>query len=279
MTTVYPFAIQIGTLRITGFGIMMMVAFVVSGWLMDQDLRRRGLSPDYASDIVVAGVIGGILGAKLWYVVLVGDLGALLSRGGLVWYGGFLGGVVAVVFTGWRKRIPIRLTAQITAPALAAGHALGRVGCFMVGDDYGRPTTLPWGVKFPEGMPATTAGAMQADFGTPIPEGADPATVLAVHPTQLYEVFALTVIFMILWRMRTNRHGMGWVFGVYLILAGIERFLVEIVRAKDDRFFGMFTVAQVTSVVLVLVGIAVVTRLRDASDPAIPDSLKLSPAP
>ncbi len=273
--TVYPFTIRLGSFQITGFGIMMMVAFLTAGWLMDQDLRRRGLNPEYAADITVAAVIGGILGAKLWFVALTGDAGALFSRGGLVWYGGFVGGAIAVLFNGWRRRIPLRLTLQVAAPALAAGHALGRVGCFMVGDDYGRPTTLPWGVRFPEGLPATTAGSMQANFGTVVPDGVDPSTILAVHPTQLYEVIALTLIFAVLWRLRLSKVGMGWVFGMYLVLAGTERFLVEIVRAKDDRFFGAFTLAQLTSVVLVFIGVALLAKWKRLGDPAIPNTLKV----
>lgn len=265
--TVYPFVIHLGGFQITGFGIMMMVGFLTAGWLMDRELRRQGLKPDYAADITMAGVIGGVLGAKIWYVILTGDPGALFSRGGLVWYGGFIGGTIAVILMGWRRRVPIGVTMHVTAPALAAGHALGRVGCFMVGDDYGRPTSLPIGIRFPQGLPPTTPGALQANFGTQVP-GADPNAVLAVHPTQLYEVVALTIIFMILWRLRTREGRLGWIFGAYLVFAGIERFLIEFVRVKDDRFLGPFTVAQLTSVILVAIGVVIVQRMRGARSTA-----------
>lgn len=264
MTTVYPLVFKIGSLEITGFGIMMMLAFVVGGWLVTLELRRNRWNEEYGADIVVAAVLGGVIGAKLWYVALTQDLDALLSRGGLVWYGGFLGGVLAVIANGWRRRVPIRITMHLTAPALAAAYAVGRVGCFVVGDDYGRPTDLPWGVKFPQGLPPSTAGNLSSMFGVPIPSDVPPSTVMAVHPTQLYEVVLMLAAFMVLWRWRVRNKPMGWIFGLYLVFAGIERFLVEILRAKDDRFLGMFTIAQLTSAVVVVTGVALLSRLGAA---------------
>lgn len=265
---VYPLKFPLGPLEITGYGLMLMVAFLMGGWLIARQLREAGFKEDYAADMVAASVIGGIVGAKLWYVALTGDLGAILSRGGLVWYGGFIGGALAVILNSWRLRVPLRWTMQFAAPALAAAYALGRVGCFLVNDDYGRPTDLPWGVKFPDGLPISNAENLKNLFGVPVPEGIDPTTVLAVHPTQLYEAAAMLLVFAILWSFRKRGMPVGWLFGLYLIFAGIERFLVEILRAKDDRFLGPFTLAQLTSVVIVVVGVVLVTVWRRASDPA-----------
>lgn len=267
MTTVYPLVFRIGSFEITGFGIMMMLAFLVGGWLVTLELRRRGWNPEYGADVVVAAVIGGVIGAKLWYVALTGDLDALLSRGGLVWYGGFIGGTLAVVFNGWRLGVPLRWTMQLVAPSLAISYALGRVGCFLVNDDYGRPTDLPWGMRFPEGLPPSTAGNLQTLFGIPVPPGTDPSTVLAVHPTQIYEAVIMLAAFAVLWRLRDARP-VGWLFGLYLVFAGAERFLVEIVRAKDDRFLGPFTLAQLTSVLLIAVGAWLLVRWRSGESPA-----------
>ncbi len=262
MTTVYPLVFRLGPIEVTGYGIMMMVGFLAGGWLVTLELRRRALREEYSADMIVAAVIGGIIGAKLWYVALTRDPSALFSRGGLVWYGGFLGGAVAVAVNSWRLRVPIRWTMHLAAPALAAAYALGRVGCFLVNDDYGRPTTLPWAVKFPRGLPPSTAGNLHQLFGIPVPSGIDPNTVMAVHPTQLYEVAIMLGAFFVLWHWRRNVHPVGWLFGVYLVFAGTERFLIEIVRAKDDRFVGPFTLAQVTSVLLVAVGVALIARWR-----------------
>ncbi len=272
--TISPLIIHIGSFEITGYGIMMMVAFLAGGWLVGLELRRRGLREEYATDMVAAAVIGGIVGAKLWYVALTQDLGSLFSRGGLVWYGGFIGGALAVLTNGWRLGVPARWTMQVGAPALAAAYALGRVGCFLVNDDYGRPTDVPWAMKFPEGLPPSTAANLEAQFGVPIPPGIDPGTVLAVHPTQLYETALMLAAFAVLWRLRTRPAATGWLFGVYLVLAGVERFLVEFVRAKDDRFLGPFTLAQLTSVALVLIGAALVVRW--SSGPEIPPGPYLS---
>jgi phosphatidylglycerol:prolipoprotein diacylglycerol transferase len=264
--TIDPLVIRLGTFELTGYGIMMMVAFLMGGWLASLELRRRGFREDYSGDMIAAAVIGGIVGAKLWYVALFRDPSALFSRGGLVWYGGFIGGAVAVLVNGWRLKVPTRWTMQIGAPALAAAYALGRVGCFLVNDDYGRPTTLPWGVKFPHGLPPSTAANLQQQFGVPIPPGVDPQTVLAVHPTQLYEVAMMLVAFAVLWRLRTRATGTGWLFGLYLVFAGVERFLVEIVRAKDDRLIGPFTLAQLTSTLLVAIGLVMLARWKKGPD-------------
>jgi phosphatidylglycerol---prolipoprotein diacylglyceryl transferase len=265
--TVYPFIVHLGPFEVTGYGLMLMVAFLMCGWLIARQLRERQLREEYAADVVAAAVIGGILGAKLWYVALTGDPNALFSRGGLVWYGGFIGGAVGVMLNGWRLKVPLRWTMQVAAPALAAAYALGRVGCFLVNDDYGRPTNLPWGVRFPDGLPPSTAGNLHQLFGIPVAPGTDPSTVMAVHPTQLYEVASMLLAFAILWVLRKRGYPVGWLFGLYLIFAGVERFLVEIVRAKDDRFLGPFTLAQLTSVILVAIGIMLVTLWRRGSAP------------
>ncbi|PYP42672.1 MAG: hypothetical protein DMD43_02050 [Gemmatimonadetes bacterium] len=254
MTTVYPFNIHLGPLNLTGYGIMMMAGFLTGGWLIARELRARGWNHDYAADITVAAVIGGVLGAKLWYVAATGDLSSMFSRGGLVWYGGFLGGALAVLANGARLKVPLRWTLEVTAPALPAAYALGRVGCFMVGDDYGQASTLPWSVKFPQGLPPTTAGAMAHDFSAPLQAGVSPDTLLAVQPTQLYEVLLMTAVFMLLWRLRGHTRSTGWLFAAYLVLAGSERFLVEFVRAKEDMLPIGITLAQVMALGLVTLG-------------------------
>ncbi len=277
--TIYPLVFQLGPLTITGYGLMMMVAFLMAGWAIQMDLRRRGMNEDYAADVVFAAVIGGIVGAKVWYVLLTGEWDTLFRRGGFVWYGGFLGGVAGVLLNGWRKRVPPRWTMELTAAPLALGYALGRVGCFLVNDDYGIPSSLPWAMKFPEGLPPTTVANLEL-MHVPFPPNANPAEVVAVHPTQLYETALMMLAFWWLWRLREHRHGTGWLFGVYLVLAGAERFLIEFVRAKDDRLFGPISLAQVTSVLLVLVGLYVMQRLRApaAAAESVPPALKPQPA-
>ncbi len=276
MTTAYPFVLHIGPLPITGFGIMMMLAFVVGGWLADRECRRLGFASDYAGDMIVGAIVGGIIGAKLWFVALHG-MDTLLDRGGLVFYGGLAGGTLGVILNGWRRRVPIRWTAQLIAPSLAAAYAVGRVGCYVVGDDYGIPTTLPWGVRFPLGMPPTTAANLQA-FNVSVMPGTAPGTVLAVHPTQLYEVAAMIVVFAFIWRWRTSKRGTGWLLGVYALCAGVERFSVEFLRAKDDRAHpGALSKAQIASLVMVAIGTTLIIKLSSLAAEAPGDWLLRGP--
>ena len=276
MTLAYPLKFHLGPVEITGFGLTMMLAFLIGARLVDQELRRHKLATDFGGDIVLGAVLGGIIGAKLWYAALHGPE-SLLQREGLVYYGGFLGGALGVVLTGWRRRVPIRWTMHLVAPALAAAYAVGRVGCYVVGDDYGRPTNLPWAVAFPEGAPASYAGVMANAFGITPPAGADAATLLAVHPTQLYEVVVMLAVFALLWAWRRKPGGTGWLFGAYLVFAGLERFAIEFLRAKDDRFLAGLTYAQGTSIAMILIGATVWSVL--ARKPAVGPGSWLSRGP
>jgi len=277
--TVYPFVLRLGPLELTGYGLMMMVAFLMAGWAMQLELRRRRLDEEFAADIVIAGVVGGLIGAKIWYVLLTHEWDALFRRGGFVWYGGFLGATAAILINGWRRRVPWRFTAEICAAPLALGYALGRVGCFLVNDDYGIPSSLPWAMKFPQGLPPTTVANLTA-MGVTFPPGTNPLQVVAVHPTQIYETVLMFLAFWWMWRRRDHGHATAWMLGCYLVLGGLERFLVEFLRAKDDRFLGGFTVAQATSVALVVVG-AVLLKLWWKPDAvsAQPAVLAASPKP
>ncbi len=265
----YPTLIRIGSFEITTFGLMMFIAFIVGGWMLARQFRRSGIDEDVASSMVMAGAIGGIVGAKVYYAILFRDWHLLFERAGLVWYGGFIGGVAAAWWIVHRRRVPFFVAADAAAPALAIGYALGRVGCFLVGDDYGAPTSSWVGVAFPKGSPPTTAEALR-EFGVRVDPSIPPDQVLRVHPTQIYESLSALVMFVILMRYNARPHPRGRAFGIFLILLGIERFLVEIVRAKDDRFLGPFTIAQLISAIAILAGIMMVARARSSVTPSSP---------
>jgi phosphatidylglycerol---prolipoprotein diacylglyceryl transferase len=265
--TVYPLLLHVGGFTLTGYGIMMMVAFLVAGWAFAAELRHRGLDPAVAWDTVVAAVIGGLLGSKIYFAIATGRLSAAFSRGGLVWYGGLAGGAAAVLAYIWLRRLPARPFLDAIAPALVIGYMLGRVGCFSVNDDYGLPSHLPWAVAFPQGSPPTTAGDLARQFHVAIPAGIAPTHLMTVHPTELYEIALCFVVLWLLLRRRDHRHAAGWLFGLYLVLASLERILVEFLRAKDDRVIGFLTVAQVESAGLLLVGL-VLLRLWQRGAPA-----------
>lgn len=255
---------------ITTFGVMMMMSFLTAGYVLRAGLVRQGHDADIAWSLVFWAVIGGVVGARLYYVLLnyprllADPAGMLFSRGGMVWYGGFLLATALVVWRIRKFELPLGKTADAAAPALALAYGVGRLGCFLVGDDYGRPTDSWVGVAFPVGPTPSTASVISSQFGIAV----DPALiekygeVLPVHPTQLYETGISTLIFLLLWRLRGHNHRAGWLFMIWLALAGAERFFVEIFRAKDDRFFGVFTLAQVISLLLVAFGTVWVVKLR-----------------
>lgn len=265
-----------GGAPVTSFGAMMLASFVTAGYVLRSEMRRRDLNGDWAWDLVFMAVIGGIVGAKAYYALLnyprlaADPFGTIFSRGGMVWYGGFLLATVLVVRRIRQLRLPLGQTADAAAPALAISYAVGRVGCFLVGDDYGRPTDSWVGIAFPDGAPPTRASILEQRFGVAV----DPALVekygdvLPVHPTQLYEIGISTLIFAALLALRRRRREAGWLFMIWLALAGAERFAVEFFRAKDDRFFGIFTLAQLISLGLVGVGAVWAAKIGRAGDAA-----------
>ncbi|HMC56136.1 MAG TPA: prolipoprotein diacylglyceryl transferase family protein [Gemmatimonadaceae bacterium] len=259
----HPFQFGIGPLQFTGFGIAVVLGFVVAQMIGQEEMQRRGYDPTPIGDMVFGAVVGGLLGAKLYFVIVLGHWDSLFARGGFVFWGGLIGGTIGVLLIAWRKHVPLWRIAEVGAPAVAAAYAVGRTGCWAVGDDYGHPWNGPLAVQFPEGAPASTAGIMAREFNVKLPPGTDPNTVLAVHPTQLYEVTLALIMFAILWRMRRHRHAEGWLMGVYLVLAGIERFVVEFFRAKDDVLSIGITSAQLIAIFAVISG-ALILYVRRA---------------
>jgi phosphatidylglycerol:prolipoprotein diacylglycerol transferase len=245
---------HIGSFSISPFGVMLVFAFLASYLQLRWGMKRLGIGDEEdASALVFAAGVGGIVGAKVYYAILNMDWRLLFDRSGLVWYGGFILGALGVIWMMRRRRLPGWPMADVAAPALAIGYAVGRIGCFLVGDDYGRPTDLPWGVAFPVGLPETTAGNLRDMFGVQIPESVPDSTLMRVHPTQLYETaMALAIWGFAVWLFK-RRVQPGTVALAVLALLAVERFLVEFLRAKDDRFFAGFTLAQVISIVVLLI--------------------------
>ena len=256
---------HIGSLSISPFGLMMVLAFLSSWALLRWGLRELGVGDEEdSSALLLAAGVGGIVGAKVYYAILYGDWRLLLDRSGLVWYGALIGGTLAVLWTIRRRKLVAWSVADLAGPAVAIGYAVGRVGCFLVGDDYGYPTDLPWGVKFPYGLPApTTAGFMQSEYGAMIPDGVSANELVSVHPTQIYETLAALAICVLGVFLVKKRVQAGRVAVISFGLLALERFGVEFLRAKDDRFFGALTLAQGFSVVVFLLLVTLwMTRLR-----------------
>ncbi|HEX6309197.1 MAG TPA: prolipoprotein diacylglyceryl transferase [Longimicrobiales bacterium] len=272
----YPEIFRIGDFVITSFGLMMFLSFLTGAWILGLQLQRYGMPKELAWDVLAWVAVGGIVGAKLYYLALHPEelradfLGALFSRGGLVWYGGLIGGVTAYYIQVRNRKLPVATMYDATAPALALAYAVGRMGCFLVGDDYGRYTDGPLGIVFPGGgTPPATAGYLRSLGDTNIPAGIPDGAIVPVHPTQLYEVGLGTIMFVILWKLGARR-GLrtGQLFTLFLGLYGIERFFIEFVRAKSDRFVLGLSTSQIASLVLIV--LAAFLWQRRAKAPHVP---------
>jgi len=248
----YPELLKIGDFTISSFGVMIALCFLAGYWLISLETKRKGLSEKAVSNMFLATMIGGIVGAKLLYLfenVPFGDLirhpiTHLLSRGGLTFYGGFLGALILVWIIANKNKISMWTVGDLAAPALALAYSIGRIGCLLVGDDYGVPSNLPWAMAFPQGLPPTTE---------------------TVHPTQIYEIVIMFIAFLYIWKIRTKIRPAGWLFSIYLIIAGFERFFVEFVRNTTDSSIPGLSVAQVMALGLIVVGAVKLYTLRNSS--------------
>jgi phosphatidylglycerol:prolipoprotein diacylglycerol transferase len=230
--------IDIVGIPVKTFGLMFALAFLACGLMMAKRFKELGKPTDYAYEIVFAALIGGIVGSRIYWIVQNYDdakddlVGSLFSGSGLVWYGGAIGGAIGVVaWARLRGMLNIQLL-DITAPGLALGYAIGRAGCQISGDgDYGDKTDLPWGMAYPH-------GAVPTDD--------------KVHPSPIYESLIMGFVALWLWNKR-DAYRPGVLFAWYLLLAGLERFLVELVRRNDRTALGI-TVPAIESVILAIVG-------------------------
>jgi len=250
----YPIILRLGPVTVYSFGVMMALAFVVSGLIVTRELDRRGLDAALGSSLVFWGAVGGLVGARLW--IIVDDFGGfvqepvsfLLTGAGFVWYGGLVGGLLAVSLFIRLHRLPWLVTTDCLALAAPLGHAIGRIGCQLAGDgDWGMETTVPWGMAYSNAI-----------------IGWDHAPGVRVHPAPLYEAGLYAMIFVILWRLRLRVHGAGTILGAYFVLAGVARFGVEFVRIEPRVLFGL-TEAQLFSAGLVVAGSVLISRARGIS--------------
>jgi len=220
---------------ISSFGVMLAIAFLVGTWITSVRMREEGMDPDLATTILLYVMVGGLLGSKLYYAIDVSIRQGVpfthlfFARDGITWYGGLIGATLLGALGCRLHGIPVKLFADCTAVAGAVGQALGRVGCFLVGDDYGRPTDAPWGIAFPQGAPPTLE---------------------RVHPTQLYEVAWLLPVAGLLW---ARRHRSPFLFGEYLALNGLGRLWIEHWRINPPLALGL-TQPQWIGILLIVLG-------------------------
>jgi phosphatidylglycerol:prolipoprotein diacylglycerol transferase len=241
-------SIELGPLTIQTFGLSVAIAFLCAGAVLMRRFRELGWEPDWAYEATGAALVGGIVGARLWWAFTdlsaFGDdpVGRLVGGSGLTWYGGAIGGTLAVWgWTLWR-RLPAWHVAGGAVPALALGYALGRVGCQISGDgDYGVASDVPWAMAYPDGVVPTNE---------------------VVHPTPIYETLWMGLVALMLWHLR-DRVAPQRLVAAYLVAAGLERFVVEFWR-RNPTVDGLITVAQITALISIALGVALIVVTRTA---------------
>ena len=263
----YPILFQFGSFTISSFGVMMVIAFLLGNYLLRIDVVAEGYDAIIADDIIFRAAIGGILGAKFYYLIeniptgqaadningLINIIAGIFTLNGeriafgiqnfgagLVFLGGLVGGMAAVSWYIYRKNLNWFKITDLAAPFLVLGHGIGRIGCFLVGDDYGIPTNLPWAIAFPNGLPPTN---------------------IAVHPTQLYEMSAYFIIFFYLRYRKRNQTFSGEIIFEYLFLGGLSRFMVEFIRTNTKYIFGL-SGAQYLSILMMVIGAYQLWKMR-----------------
>ena len=244
----YPVILNLGPITIYSYGLMLAVAFLVATGLYARELDRRKLDSELANLVLLWAVIGGIVGARLYYLVIKWDevrdrwVSALFSGSGLVWYGGLAGGVLAVAWALKRRGAPLLPMIDAATPAIALAYGLGRIGCLLAGDgDYGPPSELPWALSFPNGT-------------IPTPPG------VRVHPTPLYELGFALIIFACLWKLRLKPRPDGAMCALFLLFQGLERAIAEFWRVNPAVLWKLSD-AQIIGIASALVGLLWFVRL------------------
>ncbi len=267
----YPVIIDFGIINIFGFefhlaiysfGLMLVVAFYSCYFFLNYDLKLLGYEEKLSSDIIFWAAVGGILGAKIYYLLENIDrvvnsydpLNMIFSGAGLVFLGGLMGSTICVSFILKKNKVPWLTFANIIGPLIFLGYAIGRLGCFLVGDDYGIPSSLPWAISFPNGIPPTTTNTFSDLYPWVDISAYDPG-VITVHPTQLYEAIICFILFLILWKYRKSTKIKDILFFLYLFLAGVERFFIEFIRTNQKYVFELFSGAQVISIMMIIIGL------------------------
>jgi phosphatidylglycerol---prolipoprotein diacylglyceryl transferase len=238
----YPF-IHVGPLTLGTYGLLVATGLICAFFVLRADLARRGIAADAEAIIGITG-LAGLAGSRLYHLLespaefFANPWPQLFSTMGFAWFGAVIGGFLALWLLARRFQMPVLLMLDVASPAAALGYGIGRMGCLISGDgDYGIPTSLPWGMSFPNGIVPTTQ---------------------RVHPTPIYEFLIAVAISWILWniggRASKTPSQSGIVFASYLLLTGLARFLIEFIRINPPSFFGL-TNAQNASLASILAGV------------------------
>ncbi len=265
-----PVLFEIGPIKIYSFGLMMGLAFIVANLLLVREFRRKGMPPEKAGTITLIALVGGVVGSKLfsvfenWDQFVQDPAGELFSAAGLTFYGGLILATLLIFLYVRNQKLGFLRVADAAAPSLIIAYGIGRIGCQLAGDgDYGIPTDVPWAMTYPKGTVPTLAAEnpQLVELWHRIFPGRDVPVDIPVHPTPVYETLAALAIFAFLWAIRKRPMAAGMLFSIYLVLAGLERFLVEFLRLNPE--YGTLSQAQWISIGMIVLGGYMIFRLKD----------------
>ncbi len=245
-------------IHVQSYGLSKALAALLAAWLLGRTFRRAGLKDDDAYSLVIWATIWGFVGGKIYFLLEHTDQLSWhhLGGAGFTWYGGLVGGVAAFLVIIRRRHLPAAFVLDAAAIPLTLAYGVGRIGCWLAGDGtYGKPTSLPWGEAFPNGVVPTD---------------------VPVHPTPLYEFLAALVIAAVLWALQRRTRPPLEILGAYLILSGISRFLVEILRINTPALFGL-TQPQLWGLASVITGAAIIVNGRRRARRTVPADATMPP--
>ncbi|HSG30750.1 MAG TPA: prolipoprotein diacylglyceryl transferase [Thermodesulfobacteriota bacterium] len=243
----YPTLFQIGSITISSYSVMVTLAYLAAYIFLSLEIKRRGLDDSIADWVLLAALFGGLGGAKILFLFQNATFAEFMNEplkflsSGLTFLGGLIGASILIFVVGIWKKISFWTLTDSTAPGLVLAYGIGRIGCLLVGDDYGTPTSVPWALSFPNGSPPTTQ---------------------LVHPTQIYDTILMIFIFLILWAIRKSDFPTGWMFSLTLIILGIQRFFIEFIRNTSPSFIDGLSQAQLISIVIFIFGVLNLLRLK-----------------
>lgn len=243
----YPTLFKIGDISISSYSVMVMIAYLVAYKLSISEFKRKGLNDNLVDLFFVLTVLGGIGGAKILFLLQNVTFSQFLEdpfrylASGLTFFGGFIGSILLFVIAARLKKLDIWLITDTVCPTVVLAYAIGRIGCLLVGDDYGIPTDLPWAISFPNGSPSTLE---------------------RVHPTQIYDTLLMTFVFIFLWSNRKKNLPTGFLSSLTFIILGVERFLIEFIRNTTPSFIPALSQAQLIALGFVFVGLYKIIQLR-----------------
>jgi phosphatidylglycerol:prolipoprotein diacylglycerol transferase len=247
----YPVLFKMGNISVSSFSVMVLIAFLTAYILGEHDFKRKGINSNLVDLLLIATVVGGLGGAKIMFLYQQVTLSSFIAdpvrylASGFTFFGGLIGAILLTWLVTQMKRVSFLVVTDLMAPLLVIAYGIGRIGCFLVGDDYGNPTNVPWAMTFPHGSPPTTQ---------------------YVHPTQIYDTICMFILFAILWRIRKKDRPAGWMTAVTFIILGIQRFLMEIIRHTTPSSIPGLTESQLIAIGFAVVGAVMLWVIKNRPD-------------